>query len=87
MDGGGVWQPKLVVEKDVTYAPIPRRKAKTAALRRLPGRAKDGLLIRCFKSIEILVKRLRMDGRCAQFSNTFEQRSPNDHVGAGSTSL
>ena len=51
-----------------------RRKAKTAAPQSLPGRVKGGLLIMCFKSIEILVKRLRVDGRCAEFSNTFDKR-------------
>jgi hypothetical protein len=39
----------LSSEKGVT-----RRKAKTAASPRLPGRVKDGLSIRCFKSIEII---------------------------------
>ena len=29
-------------------------KAKTAASQRLPGRVKDGLLIMCFKSVEII---------------------------------
>jgi hypothetical protein len=43
----------LSSEKGGTYASIPRRKAKTAASQRLPGRIKDGLLIMCFKSIEI----------------------------------
>ena len=38
----------------MTYAATPRRKAKTAASQRLPGRVKDGLLIMCFKSIEII---------------------------------
>jgi hypothetical protein len=48
----------LSSEKAVTYALILRRKAKTAASQPLPGRVQDGLLVMCFKSIEILVKRL-----------------------------
>src|SRR6201993_3269117 len=40
-------------ENGVTYASIPRRKAKTANLAAfLPGRVKDGLLIMCLKSVK-----------------------------------
>ena len=44
----------LSSENGVTYASIPSRKATIAASQRLPGRVKDGLSIRCFKSIEII---------------------------------
>ena len=75
MDGGIVSRPKLVVVRERRdLCVVPRRKGKTAASQRPPGRAKDGLLIMCFESIEILVKRLRVDGRCAKFWNTFDKR-------------
>jgi hypothetical protein len=52
--------PSVVIQHAVWLylrSTLPRRKAKTAASQRLPGRVKDGSLIMCFKSIEIIWSR------------------------------
>ena len=78
----------LLSEKGLTYASTPRRKVKTAAPQRLPGRVKDGLLIMCASIYgNHLVKRLRVDGRGAEFRNTFDKCHWIIRLGRGSTSL
>jgi hypothetical protein len=77
----------LLSENGVTYASTPRRKVKTAASSRLPGRVKDGLLIMCFNLWKSFGEEAPRGWPLRRISEHLRQMSLDDQAGRGSTSL